>query len=241
MYLSQLILNPRSREVRQDLADCHEMHRTIMSGFPDVSADGPGARDRLGVLYRVETDPRSRVVRVLVQSRVRPDWSRLAPGYLADSGGAIENPACKEISEAYGQIRSGMVFRFRLLANPTRRVSPRSELDPPELRGKRVALRTEEEWLAWLARKGEQCGFALLAVRAAPDVPDVRTSGDTKVLGRREGTGRGGARLTFGSVLFDGHLRVTDAERFRQALVEGVGPAKAYGFGLLSIAPARAR
>lgn len=35
--------------------------------------------------------------------------------------------------------------------------------------------------------------------------------------------------------MFDGVLGVTDAEAFRVALREGVGPAKAFGFGLLSI------
>ena len=50
-----------------------------------------------------------------------------------------------------------------------------------------------------------------------------------------------GHRLTFASVLFEGVLEVTDAERFRQALEQGIGSAKAYGFGLLSIAPASAR
>ncbi len=40
MYLSRLILNPRSRAVRRDLADCHSMHRTVMSGFPNVEAAG---------------------------------------------------------------------------------------------------------------------------------------------------------------------------------------------------------
>ncbi|MBX5446264.1 type I-E CRISPR-associated protein Cas6/Cse3/CasE, partial [Sphaerobacter sp.] len=33
MYLSRLILNPRSRDVRRDLADCQQLHRSVMSGF----------------------------------------------------------------------------------------------------------------------------------------------------------------------------------------------------------------
>jgi CRISPR system Cascade subunit CasE len=36
-------------------------------------------------------------------------------------------------------------------------------------------------------------------------------------------------------------LEITDAERFRAALAAGIGPAKAYGFGLLSVAPVAAR
>ena len=43
-------------------------------------------------------------------------------------------------------------------------------------------------------------------------------------------------RLTFGDVLFEGRLRVTDAALFRQTLEHGIGSGKAYGFGLLSVA-----
>jgi CRISPR system Cascade subunit CasE len=41
----------------------------------------------------------------------------------------------------------------------------------------------------------------------------------------------------FGSVMFDGLLRVSDPDVFRLTLQKGVGSGKAYGFGLLSIAP----
>lgn len=43
-------------------------------------------------------------------------------------------------------------------------------------------------------------------------------------------------KLTFGSVLFEGVLEITDAERFQKTLQAGIGSGKAYGFGLLSIA-----
>ncbi len=46
------------------------------------------------------------------------------------------------------------------------------------------------------------------------------------------------ARLTFASVLFDGDLVVLDKMLFLEALSGGIGTGKAYGFGLLSIAPA---
>ncbi|MCP4644356.1 MAG: type I-E CRISPR-associated protein Cas6/Cse3/CasE, partial [bacterium] len=43
--------------------------------------------------------------------------------------------------------------------------------------------------------------------------------------------------MTFGSVRFEGRLRVTEPEQFREILAAGMGSAKAYGFGLLSVAP----
>ena len=38
---------------------------------------------------------------------------------------------------------------------------------------------------------------------------------------------------------YEGILEVTNADNFRDTLVRGIGPAKAFGFGLLSVAPIR--
>ncbi len=244
MYLSRLILNPRSRAVWRDLADCQELHRTVMSGFPD-SDDGSSARARFAVLHRVDTEPRTGRPVLYVQSRVKPDWSRLPEGYLADVGPEVENPACKSMDRALEALAEGMVLRFRLRANPTRKIDTKTGPDGKRRHGRRVELRTEAEQIAWLERKGREAGFALESVRTVSDVPDVIVAsrakvGFTKGCRRRPAHrgGGGGDRLTFASVVMEGHLRVTDPEKFRKALINGIGPAKAYGFGLLSIAPA---
>ncbi|MER3437012.1 MAG: type I-E CRISPR-associated protein Cas6/Cse3/CasE, partial [Chloroflexota bacterium] len=41
LYLSRLILNPRNREVRRDLADCQRLHQRIMTGFPGAAGNAP--------------------------------------------------------------------------------------------------------------------------------------------------------------------------------------------------------
>lgn len=246
-YLSRLVLNPASRWVRRDLANCHALHRTIMSGFPNL-AGGPDARARLGVLYRVEPEGRRPGVTLLVQSAIEPSWPALPDGYLLGGPDASENPDSKPLDPLLDALRPGLPARFRLRANPTKRVSHGSPNEPESAIGKRVDLRREEDQLEWLRRKGEQSGFRPLDVRAnparpaeaafgaAPPVPDVRASLDGKVTGWRPDR----SKMTFGSVTFDGLLQITDVERFRRALIEGVGSGKAYGFGLLSIAPATA-
>jgi len=243
MYLSRLILNPRSRTVWRDLGDCQELHRTVMSAFPDTG-NGRGARARFSVLHRVDADPRTGRTVLYVQSRVEPDWSRLAEGYLAAPEPGVQNPACKCIVPVLESLAPGMVLRFRLRANPTRKIDTKTGPDGRRRHGRRVELRDEREQLAWLKRKGEAAGFALESVRTVPDVPDVLVTARTKVgfsTGRRRRPGSAdgeSARLTFASVVMEGHLRVTDADKFREALTNGIGSAKAYGFGLLSIAPA---
>jgi CRISPR system Cascade subunit CasE len=172
---------------------------------------------------------------VLVQSREQPDWSALPEGYLLDGRGDLQNPACKSVDGFYAALDAGMLLRFRLRANPTRKIDTKSSPDGKRRNGKRVELRGEQNWLGWLARKGEQHGFALRESRVRPGVPDVQVIDQGKLQGRRSGD-EGAARMTLAAVLFNGCLVVTDAERFRAALAEGIGSGKAYGFGLLSVA-----
>ena len=57
MYLSKLTLNPRHPQARLDAANCHELHRTLLSAFPaDVqkASGGLEARSQFGLLYRIE-------------------------------------------------------------------------------------------------------------------------------------------------------------------------------------------
>jgi CRISPR system Cascade subunit CasE len=46
-------------------------------------------------------------------------------------------------------------------------------------------------------------------------------------------------QMQWWSVLFEGTFRVGDLKALKQLLECGIGPAKAFGFGLLSIAPVR--
>lgn len=46
-----------------------------------------------------------------------------------------------------------------------------------------------------------------------------------------------GPRVTISTATFQGRHRVTDAEALRAALLTGIGPAKGYGQGLLTLAP----
>lgn len=231
MYLSRLILNLANRAVQRDLADCQQMHRTLMSLFPQTGE--PSSRAALGVLFRVEEGRGGTPASVLLQSKVPPDWSRLVPGYAAPPVAGEVNPACKPIGERYATIAKGARLAFRLRANPTKKVDTKSAPDGARRNGRRVILKGEDAQVEWLARKAEESGFALVAVRARPGAAGGRQTGHRNT----EGAGGARATLTFGAVLFEGELEVTDPVKFRVALAEGIGPGKAYGFGLLSVAP----
>lgn len=226
MYLSRLLLNPRQRAVQRDLGDLQAMHRTLMAAFPQVRDAAP-ARAELRVLYRLETDPNAGIPVILVQSGATPQWSALPSGYLDGAPSGRNNPDCKELDPLLAALKSGMSLRFRLRANPTKKVATKTGEDGRRRNGARADLRDEDDQRAWLHRKGQQHGFAVLGVRLA-DEP-LQTGG------RR---GQDDAhRVAVAPVLYNGILRVTDVTLFREALENGVGPGKAYGCGLLSIAP----
>lgn len=233
MYLSHLILNPRSRQARRDAAEPYEMHRTLMRAFPD-----PGA-DRM--LWRLDVDRRRGWRVVYVQSGREPDWPQVTAAhadYFLDAVEADvdENPACKEMPESKLQLPPGKALSFRLRANPAKKVGSRSkserEAGAPRNNGRRVGLASGEEQLTWLRRKGEHGGFAVLSVRVVrEDAPERIEKGRKEIGGRQQS-------LSLLSVRFDGVLQVTDTERFLKTLHAGIGPGKGLGFGLLSLAPA---
>jgi len=226
MYLSRLILNPRNRLVRSDLGDCQSLHRTIMSAFPSIPGHGSTvARSKHAILYRLEGNQFDGLPVLYVQSRTQPDWSALEPGYLADvpSSG---NPVCKPVSAQYGAIKRGMVLAFRLRANPTRKVDTKSGPEGERRNGRRVPLMGEESLREWLERKAAAGGFSVLAV-------DMQDEGAHSVLHGIHPAGK----LSLRAVCYTGRLIVTEPERFRAALEAGIGPGKAYGCGLLSVAP----
>jgi len=239
MFLSRLWLNPRSREVQRDLMDPNEMHRTVMRAFPQVEAVGEAARAHHGVLHRADDDRHQGRLVLYVQSKSSPDWSGLPEGYLMDLMGEVENPGTKPLDTAWAAFEPGMVLTFRLRANPTRKIDTKSGPDGKRRNGKRVELRGDEALRGWLARKAAVAGFEFCGTSSDAAVPEVEVVEERKLVGRRSNVDGEKKPLTLASVLFEGRLRVLDVGAFRAALAAGVGPGKAFGFGLLSIQRAR--
>lgn len=106
LYLSRLLLNPRSRDLRRDLGNCHELHRTILRALPQIEDNEAKARERFGVLHRLKIDQRQQKLTLLVQSFLKPDWSRLSSDYLLLTD--EENPACKPVHETYCELPVSM-------------------------------------------------------------------------------------------------------------------------------------
>ena len=145
---------------------------------------------------------------------------------------------------AYRKIQNGQILSFRLRANPTRRIAKHD--DP--MKGKRVELNREDEQIDWLIRKGQVVGKGVpggfdLLMKEVKDVkgeirlvPCVKVCCEGKQTGRKREAAHAHA-TTHLAVLFEGFLRVADTNAFLETLVRGIGAGKAFGFGLLSVAP----
>lgn len=202
MYLTRIQIGATTRAAQQALHDPYRLHQALLHAFPP---DSPGGGGR--VLYRIEPKIEEGAATVLVQSALRPDWDAAAEKARL-AWRRVDGP--KEVALA---LREGQRLRFRLRANPTRKVKE-----------KRLALLGEADQLAWLERKLARGGFTLAAGGA-------RDEG--MVLGRR---GREAAPMTFISVLYEGVATVTDPVAAKATVEAGIGTAKAFGFGLLSVA-----
>jgi CRISPR system Cascade subunit CasE len=225
MYLARAFLDPASRDVRRDIKDPQDLHKTVMRAFPDDS--GPSPRKAHSILHRLDEESGGRVV-LLIQSATAPSWERLPSGYVLDLASDLDlafssvshNPALRSVAAEHAAIQEGGRFLFRLRANTTRKIDTKTRADGAKSNGRRVPLRGDAEREAWLRRHALRAGFSL-------------ESGTLRCTELPTQVARG--QKSFAGALFEGVLRVEDAEAFRLALKEGIGPAKAYGFGLLSL------
>lgn len=280
IYLTKIILNPRSRQVRSEIGSPQELHRTISNCFEKVSDDEfitekvtnkngeevevktkVTPRNKFNILYRLDVDRRREQVTLLVQSTAKLNRDALfAKGYAL----AVEQ---KTIHEQYAQIENGMRFRFRLRANPTKRIGKSDQkaderFKPTEKREirRRVELigdenkTREEKQIEWLRKKGETrieirkrihheygCGFRLGSVSIKENVDNVLMNFEGKQRFNKSSKDetKKTHKVALNAITFEGVLEVTDTIKFREALIKGIGQGKAYGFGLLSIAPVR--
>jgi CRISPR system Cascade subunit CasE len=173
----------------------------------------PG-RDRERRDFLMRLDQRREGFRLLIVSPtqpVRPDWCP------ADA----ESWKTKPIPESYF---SRSRYAFQLCANPTKKVKSRSDGSLPK-NGRRVPLGKREEFLEWIKRKGSQGGFTV-------DEATLRTFSRGREYFRKNGQDG-----LHSAVEFQGVLTVADPAKFHDTFTHGIGSAKAFGFGLLVIAP----
>ena len=239
MYLSRVNVSADQPDQLAKIlkADHYELHRLLWRLFPEHKENDP--RD---FLFRRDESKGFPVF--YVQSSIKP--SPLA-GILA-----------VESKEFNPQLKAGDKLRFTLRANPVAQITKERTIEEQELLRtdrQKIGLMDQEtlpmkrirhdvvmqlkktlsnevgqysqaelEQLAgetWLQKKAENNGFKLLSVIA---------DGYQQYHFKKRG-------IKISTLDFQGILEVTEPEVFiRDALYKGIGPAKAFGCGLLSLA-----
>lgn len=215
MYLSRVLLNDRKRETIRALASPQIIHGAVESIYRRETSEQDEIRKRL--LWRV--DYVSDKCYLLLLSEERPNLTSLVHqfGYPDIHG------ETKDYLPFLEKLRNDQSWKFRLHANPVRS-SPR-ERDKYG-RGKVFAHITIEQQMQWLMKRSETCGFSLK--------PEEYTVVHTDWKRFKKGS-RKQHRVVLRTATFEGLLTITDVQRFRQSLTHGIGRAKAYGCGLMTI------
>lgn len=215
MYLSRVGLNVRRRETQQALVMLQLLHAAVEQSFAEH-----GQRN----LWRI--DWLENACNLLVLSEYQPNFSQIIERYgYGEDGGVWET---KSYNQLLGRLKDGQTWQFRLRANPTR--SSFKEKSETTGRGKVFAHVTPDQQKQWLMRKAASRGFAL----DEEEFEIIHTQWD-----KFAKTGENKRKVTIRTATFEGSLKITDSELLRGALLKGIGRAKAYGCGLLTIANCR--
>lgn len=216
MYLTQFEINAARRGARHLLASPQRMHAAVLSSFTAEEREPtPAGR----VLWRI--DQRGNQTLLYLASPHRPDLTSLAEqaGWPTKQTWRIG-----DYHRLLDRLDAGDEWAFRLTANPV--YNGRKGEGPQTQRLGHVTVAQQENWLL---TRAERLGFTV-------------TIGDHKehdliVRDRRNlRFARQNRHVTLATATFEGRLIVTDPDSLRRTLTHGIGPAKGYGCGLLTLA-----
>lgn len=224
MFLTQLHIDPRRRLAQKYLGSPQVMHAVVMRAAGTARDTGPGR-----VLWRVDQGPYGTTLYLLTPAA--PDCAQL----VADAAPVDAEPRTLDYEPFLARLEAGQEWAFRLAANPSWSVSRGQGV-----RGQRVGHVTVEQQREWLTKRTSGYGFDLLTTPGIED-GDVDASvlvvrRERPVFGRRRPGSERRDRVTINRTVYEGVLRVIDAEVLRATLVSGIGRSKAYGCGLLTLA-----
>lgn len=259
MYLSYLLINTgvdpdRPRPGRLWLRNVYRVHQRLCMAFPTNARkeedslfikpfkptdfiyahasdhkhdDVHGQRtSEQAFLFRIDPLPSGRAI-IVVQSATRPDWE-----YAFKNAGFLlaAPPNGPKVFEPH--FENGQICRFRLVANPTRKLDKENRPEGRKNYGKRLPV-DRDKIEDWLESRADRAGFKIEHfLNVQTGYVGAFKGNDEKVKEEVKDD-----RLKrFFYARYDGELRVINPDLLRGAIIHGIGPAKGFGFGLLSIA-----
>ncbi|MFI1700600.1 type I-E CRISPR-associated protein Cas6/Cse3/CasE [Streptomyces bobili] len=253
MFLSRFRVNTARPGARRLLSSPQAMHAAVMSSFPGLLPSDTPSPDGPRVLWRLDHQARAEVLLFIV-SPDRPDLTHLVEQAGWPAVASPQEPGWQ--TRPYGplldRLTAGDRWAFRLTANPVHTIR-RTDSEPRKI----TAHLTPVHQMGWLLQRQDTCGFRILEKPGDRRLLPGGTTGQGKHehhgdryelsvgqqhnlafdKSRSEGSSRRGKQVTLVTVTFDGRLEVTDPDALRRTLSHGIGRAKAYGCGLITLAP----
>ena len=242
MYLTKFPLNLTRRSTVALLASPYRLHAAIAGSFPHIAPEANGR-----ILWRVDREIEGPanlyIVSPTVPSLVGLDeqcgWPDLDHQWVT-----------RDYDTFLATVSERQTYQFRLVANA---VVSRSAVSGKDGRSKRLPHLTALQRTAWLVGlvayeeagqeapeylKGQECSRA---ERSGFKVLRDSNSGmlKLKVSDMHEydiRQGKRGNRIKLSTTRYDGMLEVVDASRLRHMLTHGIGHAKGFGCGLMTLA-----
>lgn len=216
--------------IQAAMADAHNMHRLIMTGwahhtetkdfFDNITGAHPDHRQSLGILYAVSGRRPDGTLRIITQAHQPPRWTNDVSNYWTGALTTDPHTAQRTTEQA------GTAIDFELRARPVTTV-----------RGRKLAIRDDAKLQGWLHRKATDAGLQL---RGQPLVSQPWTMESAIKTARTKSaqtrTGPGG--FVQETIRFQGTATISDSSAYQAALADGIGPGKPYGCGLLLTKPA---
>ncbi|MCI1935832.1 MAG: type I-E CRISPR-associated protein Cas6/Cse3/CasE [Bifidobacteriaceae bacterium] len=227
---TRIKLNPRDRRVRAALASPERFHAIIAR-----ATDGPATHDEATTSERSAASDQRTLWRFDASRQGRRKDSLYIVSAMTPSAEILtselgiesENDFATCAYEPFLQrLETGQEWGFRLMANPTRSLPSGYK----SVRGKREGLVRYDDQISWIETKASQNGFHMTVNRLERPEVIIRESAKVKF-------DRKSATVTLTKVVFEGILAIDNPERVRKALTEGIGRAKGYGYGLLTLIP----
>ncbi|MFJ7239043.1 type I-E CRISPR-associated protein Cas6/Cse3/CasE [Streptomyces olivaceus] len=253
MFLSRFRVNTARPGARRLLSSPQAMHAAVMSSFPHILPSDSPQPDAPRVLWRLDQRARAEVL-LYVVSPDRPDLTHLVEQAGWPAVADADNPGwqTRPYAPLLDRLTVGDRWAFRLTANPVHTIR-RKEGEPRKL----TAHLTPVHQMGWLLdeKRLKRLGFRVCEKPADRRLlPEGTTHHkrphfgdryelavqDTRSLSFDKSRGSGGRwdkPVTVVIVTFEGRLEVTDPEALRRTLTQGIGRARAYGCGLLTLAP----
>jgi len=222
------------------------MHAAVAGSF--AAGDGD---EQLRPIWRVDTEPSGGCYLYIV-SQTMPSLVG-----LDEQIGFPDLPpawASRDYDPFLARLQVGQTWAFRLTANPVQDVCQNPSQGSTASQSKRLAHVTALQQASWLVGQMAYTEVDPARTPARLDSPEsnraarngfeVLTDGNgaLQLIVSNRTTSRFTKRdhtppIVVSSAQFDGALRVTDANLLRKALTHGIGHAKAFGCGLLTLAP----